>query len=684
MVNLKIDGDLFFDSIHKSIYSTDASAYREEPLGVAYPKNTEDIKRIISFARSENISIIARTAGTSLAGQVVGSGLVVDTSRHLNRIIEINAAERWVRAEPGVVLDELNLSCKPHGLFFAPETSTSNRCCVGGMVGNNSCGSHSLVYGSTREHLLEAHVILSDGSEVVLKSLNRSEVEKKCELETLEGRIYKTIISILSDKQNKKEIVENYPDRSLTRRNTGYALDELLFTSYFDESIKEDFNLCKLLAGSEGTLAIITELKLNLEPLPPVHKAVIAMHCHSLEESFLANLVVLEHHPVAVELIDGKILELSKNNISQNKNRFFIEGEPSAVLIIELAEDSPEILEDKAGAIISALKDKSMGYHYPIIYGSDISKVWELRKAGLGLLSSMVGDSKPVSVVEDTAVAPDRLPQYIADFKTMMDGYGLSCVYHAHISTGELHLRPILNLKDDHDRELFRKVATDCALLVKKHKGSLSGEHGDGRLRGEFIPLLLGEKVYSLMKEVKNVWDCENIFNRGKIIDTPPMDESLRYVDSSLNIKTYFDFSKQGGYIRAIEQCNGSGDCRKSALFAGVMCPTYRATNDEKYTTRARANILREAILIADGKDIFSTNDVLQLLDGCVSCKGCKSECPSNVDMTRYKAEYLQHYYDKHFVGLRTKLIANISKIHTVLSAVPQLYNVVAESSLLN
>lgn len=684
MVDLKIDGELHLGSIYRSIYSSDASAYSEKPIGVAYPKHAEDIKRIVSFAKDRGVSIIPRTAGTSLAGQVVGSGLVVDTSKYLNRILEINPEEHWVRVEPGVVLDELNLYCKPYGLFFAPETSTSNRCCLGGMVGNNSCGSHSLVYGSTRKHLLEATVILSDGSEVILKPLTRNEVDAKCNLKTLESDIYKTIISILSDEQNRKEIIKNYPDRTLTRRNTGYALDELLYTSYFNNEIEEDFNLCKLLAGSEGTLAIIKDLKLNLEPLPPKHKAVIAMHCHSLEESFLANLVALEYNPVAIELIDGKILELSKNNIAQNKNRFFIHGEPQAVLIIELAGDSNEILKHKANLIISALQNKSMGYHYPIIYGTDISKVWALRKAGLGLLSGMIGDAKPVSVVEDTAVAPIRLPEYIADFKAMMDGYGLNCVYHAHISTGELHLRPILNLKDEKDKKLFRKVATDCTLLVKKYRGSISGEHGDGRLRGEFIPLLLGEKVYSLMRDIKHVWDSQNIFNKGKIVDTPPMDESLRYSNTFLEVKPYFDFTKQGGYIRAIEQCNGSGDCRKSELFAGVMCPTFRATKDEKYTTRARANMLRECIRNANGKDFFSNKYIIEILDDCVSCKGCKSECPSNVDMTRYKAEFLQHYYDKHHVPLRTNLIANITKINHTFSCIPLVYNAVVGNKYLS
>ncbi len=678
---LHIKGDVVYDSLHRTIYSTDASAYIERPIGVAYPKDTEDVKAIVNFAQERKLSLIPRTAGTSLAGQVVGSGLVVDLSRYMNKILEINPEERWIRLQPGVVLDEVNLFCKPYGLFFAPETSTSNRCCVGGMVGNNSCGSHSLVYGSTREHLLKAEIVLSDGSLALLQELNKDEVIAKIKLNSLEGKIYKGVIDLISNENNQREIKENFPDQSLTRRNSGYALDELLLNNCFNDNIAQKFNLCKALAGSEGTLALATELTLNLEPLPPIHKCVVCAHFNTLEESFHANLIALAHKPVAIELIDGKILELSKQNISQNKNRFFIQGDPKAVLIIELAEENEEQLNSKAKNIISSLQENNMGYHYPILYGTDINRVWELRKAGLGLLSGMVGDAKPVSVVEDTAVAPERLPAYMADFAQLMKKHNLSCVYHAHISTGELHLRPILNLKDDKDRKLFRTVAKECALLVKKHRGSLSGEHGDGRLRGEFLPILFGDKIYTLFKEFKNIWDKNSIFNSGKIVDTPSMDNNLRYRKSDLKINTYFDYSKQGGFIRAVEQCNGSGDCRKSELFAGTMCPTFRATKDESKVTRARANGLREALLSGNEQEVFQNRDVLQLLDDCVSCKACKSECPSNVDITRYKAEYMQHYYDNNYVPLRTKLIANIDKIYSAAINFSYLYNGVVRSS---
>lgn len=663
------------DALHRIIYSTDASAYREKPMGVAYPRDKTEIKSLVLEARQKGYSLIPRAGGTSLAGQVVGNGLVVDISRYMNRVLEINPEERWVRVQPGVVLDELNLAVKEYELFFAPETSTSNRCCLGGMVGNNSCGSHSLVYGSTRDHLLEALVILSDGSEAVLKDLSDAEVDLKLTENTLEGSIYRDIISLLSSSENQKIITDNFPDLQLRRRNSGYALDELLRSHYFDNINPQPFNLCKLLAGSEGSLAFITEIKLNLMPLPPKQKAVICVHCSTLHEAFLANLVALKHKPVAIELIDNTILELSKKNLSQNQNRFFVEGDPTTILIIELAKETKEEIDLLAGVIETALRNEGLGYAYPRIYGKDVNRVWSLRKAGLGLLSGMPGDAKPVSVIEDTAVAPDRLPEYMADFGEMLQRYGLSCVYHGHISTGELHLRPILNLKEEKDKALFRIVATETAKLVKKHKGSLSGEHGDGRLRGEFIPLLLGEEVYGFLKSVKHSWDPFSVFNMGKIVDTPPMDTSLRYVKRKLNISTYFDFSQRLGWLTAIEQCNGAGDCRKSNLFGGTMCPSYRATGEERNTTRARANVVRELLIYPTTKNIFDQKEFMEVLDTCLSCKACKSECPSNIDMACFKAEYLQHYYDLKGIPLKNRLIADLPKIQKIAMFAPSIYN---------
>lgn len=675
-LSARLKGDLYTGDSMRLLYATDASAYRELPAGVCRPKDEDDVKVLIDFARKMKLPLIPRTAGTSLAGQVVGSGLVVDVSKYMTRILELNIAERWIRVQPGVVLDELNNMLEPHGLFFGPETSTSNRCMIGGMVGNNSCGSHSLVYGSTRDHTLEIKALLSDGSEAIFGMLSPHEFEQKCNLKNLEGEIYRSIKNILGNTGNQLEIRNNYPDPEIERRNTGYALDLLLDSEPFTPG-KPDFNFCRLLAGSEGTLAFSTEIKLNLVPLPPKEKALICIHCASLEDAFKGNLIALKHKPVAVELIDNFILQRTKGNISQRKNRFFIKGDPAAVLVVELAMETREAIDKLANELEADMRNEGFGYHFPVLYGSDIGKVWALRKAGLGLLSNIPGDKKPVAVIEDTAVNPLVLPAYMADFKELLERLGLNCVYYAHIATGELHLRPVLDLKDPKDVELFHTVALETAKLVKKYRGSLSGEHGDGRLRGEFIPLMLGEHNYQLLKEVKKSWDPEGIFNPGKITDTPRMNSSLRYEPGQITkeIDTVFDFSESLGIVRAAEQCNGSGDCRKSEEFAGTMCPSYQATRDENTTTRARANILREFLTHSKKANPFDHPEIYEIMDLCLSCKGCKSECPSNVDIAKYKAEFLQHYYDANGVPLRTKMIAHITSFNKLGSVLPAFYN---------
>jgi len=674
----KLKGDLYTDTATLLMYSTDASAYREVPLAVVRAKNSDDLKVLIDFARIEKIPLIPRTAGTSLAGQVVGTGIVVDVSRYMNAILEFNETKHWVRVEPGVILDELNLIVSAAGLLFGPETSTSNRCMIGGMVGNNSCGSHSLVYGSTRDHILTIKALLSDGSEVEFGPLTKKEFDNKCMLESLEGSIYRQMKLALEDKKMQDEIRDQFPDPELERRNNGYAIDYLLETEPFKNNTTP-FNFCKLIAGSEGTLCFITEIKLNLVPLPPKENMLIAVHMKTLNEAFKANLVALKHQPVSVELIDHVIIEQTSNNISQRKNRFFIEGDPEALLLIEFAGDSREELDTIAVQVEESLRAEGFGYHYPRIYGKEISKVWALRKAGLGVLSNIPGDAKPVAVIEDTAVCPKYFPDYMTDFMSMLKKHNLSCVYYGHLATGELHLRPVLNLKDPADVILFRTVALETAKLVKKYRGSLSGEHGDGRLRGEFIPLMLGEKIYQLFKEIKKTWDPNGIFNPGKITDTPPMDSSLRFEPGKPipQIDTIFDFSSTQGILRATEQCNGSGDCRRTSVIGGLMCPSYQATLDENTSTRARANILREFLTRSTNKNPYDHKEIYDVLDLCLSCKGCKSECPSNVDITKYKAEFMQHWYDLHSVPMRSLLIANISKVNSLGAIVPSLFNLV-------
>lgn len=671
-----IEGDLRYDLITRTIYSTDASDYKEEPIAVIRPRGKEDIKKIIAFARAEKTGITVRAAGTSLAGQVVSYGIIVDISRYMNSILEVNEKEKWVRVEPGVVLDELNIHLRQYGLFFGPETSTSNRCNMGGMVGNNSCGSHSLIYGSTRDHTIELHAVLSDGSEAVFGPVDKQDFEEKCKKQNLEGEIYRKINEILKDPENQKNIREGYPDPAIPRRNTGYALDLLLDSTVFNDSSEREFNFCRLLAGSEGTLAVITEIKLNLVPVPPPCKTLVCIHHRDRDEAFVANLVALKFKPSAVELTDDRILELTKDNLSQKKNRFFLDGDPGAITMVEFARDTEEEVESVTIDLINALRKEGYGYSYPVVRGKDMSKVWDLRKAGLGVLGNMKGDGRTVSLVEDTAVKVEDLPAYMDDFAKLLAKYGKDSVYHAHIGTGELHIRPVLNLKDPADVELFRTIGLETARLVKKYRGSLSGEHGDGRLRGEFIPLILGEANYDLLKKVKASWDPENILNPGKIVDTPLMNTSLRYKPGAATpqIETIYDFSSTDGIKRATEKCNGSGDCRKSLTIGGTMCPTFMATMDEDKCTRARANILRE-FLGREGSDPWDHREIYDILDLCVGCKGCKSECPSGVDIAKMKSEFLQHWYDRHGIPLRTWLIAYISTFNHIGSFVPHIYN---------
>ncbi|WP_420580078.1 FAD-binding and (Fe-S)-binding domain-containing protein [Reichenbachiella sp.] len=679
----RLEGELYWDETLRKLYATDASAYREMPLAVALPKTKADIKALIAFANEQGTNLIPRTAGTSLAGQVVGSGIVVDVSKHFNKVLEVNENENWVKVHPGVIRDDLNRHLKPFGLYFGPETSTANRAMIGGMVGNNSCGSNSVVYGSTREHLIEVTGYLSDGSEVTFSSLSANEFEEKLKLQTLEGEVYRNVQEMLSSKAHRAEIEKEFPKPSIPRRNTGYAIDLLAINQPFTES-GEPFNFCKLVAGSEGTLMFITEIKVGTIPVPPKDKALVCIHSKDVNESLLANLVALKYGPHACELIDHYILECTKENIEQQKNRFFIEGDPGAILVVELAAGNEEDLDNLVLDLISDLKKEKLGYHFPVLKGGDVGKIWNLRKAGLGLLANIPGDAKAQPVIEDTAVDVNDLPAYIKEFNETLDKYNMSCVHYAHAGSGELHLRPILNLKTEEGHKMFRVVAEEISKLVKKYKGSLSGEHGDGRLRGEFIKEQIGEKNYELLKEIKRTWDPKGIFNPGKITDTPPMDSCLRYTADQKDdeIKTYFNWDKNQGVLRSAELCNGSGDCRKSAGSGGTMCPSYMATQNEKDTTRARANILREILTNSDQANKFDNEEIKEVLDLCLSCKGCKSECPSNVDMARLKAEFQQNYYDANGLPIQTRMMGEFATNMKLASKVPSLYNFVFGNKL--
>ena len=674
-----LEGELYTDTTMRTLYATDASAYREMPLAVAVPRTLEDLKMLITFAHKEKTSLIPRTAGTSLAGQVVGHGIIVDVSRNFTSILELNTEERWVRVQPGVIRDELNLFLKPHGLLFGPETSTANRAMIGGMVGNNSCGSNSVVYRSTREHLLEVKALLSDGSETVFGKLEPGQFHAKCEQKGLEGEIYRNIRKQLGNYDNQVAIRENFPKRSIERRNTGYALDLLLDTAPFVAG-SPDFNFCTLIAGSEGTLAFLTEIKLDLSPLPPKETGLLCVHFNSIDEALRANLIALPHHPTASELIDHYILECTKDNIEQSKNRFFVQGDPGAILVVEFKKDTREEIQTIAAQVEKEMRAASLGYHFPLLFGADTGRIWSLRKAGLGLLSNLPGDEKAVPVIEDTAVDVQDLPAYIRDFNEILKKHGLYSVHYAHAGSGEIHLRPIINLKTEDGNRLFRVIAEEIATLVKKYNGSLSGEHGDGRLRGEFIPQMVGERNYALFKEIKNTWDPGHIFNPGKIVDTPPMNTFLRYTPGQQTpaFPTLFRFHDQD-ILQHAEQCNGSGDCRKTSLSGGTMCPSFMATRNEKDTTRARANILREFLTRSEGPNRYNHKEIYEVMDLCLSCKGCKSECPSNVDVAKLKAEFLQHYYDANGVPFRSRMIAGFTQSAKLGSIAPGLYNFFVE-----
>jgi FAD/FMN-containing dehydrogenase/Fe-S oxidoreductase len=671
----ELEGDLFFDTTMRTLYATDASAYREMPLAVAIPKTKEDIRKLITFALANQTSLIPRTAGTSLAGQVVGSGIIVDVSKHFTQILEINEEEKWVRVQPGVIRDELNMFLKPYGLFFGPETSTANRAMIGGMVGNNSCGSNSVVYRSTREHLLEVTAFLSDGTETVFKELDIDAFHAKCEQPGLEGEIYQNTRKQLSNYENQLEIRKEFPKKTVERRNTGYAVDMLVDTAPFTAG-GEGFNFCSLIAGSEGTLAFLTEIKLNVVPLPPKEIGLLCVHFHTIDESLRANLIGLKYRPGASELIDHYILECTKENIEQSKNRFFVQGNPGAILVIEFARSTREEILIITKQVEADMRAAGLGYHFPVLFGEDTKKIWTLRKAGLGLLGNLPGDEKAVPVIEDTAVDVQDLPAYIHDFNEILTKHGLHAVHYAHAGSGEIHLRPIINLKTKEGNQLFRTIAEEVATLVKKYRGSLSGEHGDGRLRGEFIKQMVGEKNYGLLQEIKRSWDPHNIFNPNKIVDTPPMNTMLRYEPGQFTpeFKTTFRFHKQD-ILQHAEQCNGSGDCRKTHLSGGTMCPSFMASHNEKDTTRARANILREFLTHSDKLNRFDHKEIYEVMDLCLSCKACKSECPSNVDMAKLKAEFLQQYYDANGVPFRSKLIANFSASAKLGSMMPGVYN---------
>jgi len=670
----EIDGDVRVDPIHRMLYAQDASVYWEEPLGVVFPRSTEDVQAIVRLADTLGIELIPRAAGTSLAGQCVGTGLVVDTGRHMNRILSIDPEAMSATVQPGVILDELNREAAKHGLLFGPDTSTSNRCMLGGMIGNNSCGAHSILYGTTRDHILELEVVLSDGE---LVRINPWDGEQLAEMLEREGRLgdgLRVLDRIV--REHGPLIRERYPKPGVMRRNTGYAFDAILDQAPYTDG-GAAFDLAKLLCGSEGTLAMTTEATVSLDRLPGAKNVVVA-HFASIEEALRATVVAVGHEPAAVELIDKRILDLAKQNIEQARNRFFIEGDPEAILVVEFYREDVEALEVANRGLIEDYRSREMGYAYPVLSAPEDKAVWELRKAGLGILFGMRGDVKPVTVVEDTAVAVEVLPEYISEFAEIMERHDTACVYYAHASVGELHLRPELNMRDPDGAQKFKKIATEVTDLVKKHGGSISGEHGDGRLRSPMLKQFFGPELTQAHVELKHAFDPKGILNPGKIVEPKAIDEDWRFEPGQelRELDTLFDWSLDGGLIRAVEKCNGAGVCRKTAAAGGTMCPSYMVTLEEKDSTRGRANVFRNLFLNnEDPREALESDELHDVLDLCLSCKGCKSECPASVDMTRMKTEFLQHHHDAHGAPLSAHLFARYGQLSKLAAWTPWLAN---------
>ncbi len=656
-----------FDKISRALYSTDASVYQIEPVGVVVPKTREEIIRTVAICRRLKCPVTMRGGGTSQAGQAIGEGLQIDLSKHYSRILEVNAEERWVRVEPGIVLDELNAQLAPLGLRFAPDISTASRATVGGMMANNSSGARSVLYGITIHHVLEQTVLLSDGSIVELREIPRAAVPAG---DTLEARCYQTVLSLAA--QHAAEIDRRFP--KILRRVGGYNLD-----AFTDP--ERPVNLAKIIVGSEGTLGIILEAKLRLVPLPKA-KAVMAILFDDLLESLAATPVILTHQPSAVEVMDKAILDNTRQNAGLEKIRAgFVKGDPASMLCVEFYADRKEDLPPRLAALEADLRARNLGYHYHS--ETDLAaqaRIWSLREAALGLSMATRGDAKSVSFVEDTAVAPEKLSTFIGRFLEIIHGHGTTAGIYAHASVGCLHVRPVINMKTADGIRKFEAIASDVADLVLEFGGSLSAEHGDGLVRSPFLKRMFGEVLYEAFREVKRTFDPANLFNPGKIIDSPPLTANLRYGAKyqTPNPFTWFDYSEHGGMAGAVEMCSGVGACRKK--LSGTMCPSFMATREESASTRGRANVLRLAMQGKLEESGLGDEGVYQALDLCLECRACKAECPVGVDVARFKSEFLADYYTRHGVPPKARALGNVHHTAVWGSRFASLANKIAAS----
>lgn len=647
--------------------------YQELPAGVSLPSTTEDIQSLVLNAHKKGYSITARTAGTSLAGQTTGNGVIMDVSKNMNQILEINPQEKWARVQPGVIRDTLNREAGKFKLLFGPDTSTTNRCMVGGMIGNNSSGSFSIKYQTTREHVHELDVVLSDGSEATFKELSPAELDEKLKLSNLEGHIYRSMIRLLT--KHKAEILANFPHPEIVRRNTGYALDKLCEMKPINPKGR-NFNLCELLCGSEGTLALTSSAKLNLVEQDDYQRLLIPQF-NTIHDAMLATVEIVKFNPSAVELVDDIILNATKGNLEHAQNRFFLEGEPKCILIVQFEGNDEKELEEKTQKLAQILAEKNLGYSFPqMSEPKKMKRVWNLRKAGLGLLMGLGKENRSPTFCEDTAVRVVDLPDYIADFEALLKRHNTHCVFYAHASVGELHLRPVIDTTLQKGIDKMKVMAEEIADLVRKYRGSLSGEHGDGRARAPFIEKVLGSEMMPLLKQVKEIWDPNYIFNPGKITSAKAMEEDLRFSPAYIKpeVETVFHWRKDGDFGNALELCNGAGVCRKLAESGRTMCPSYMATREEKDSTRGRGNVFRQ-VFEGENPKGFESEELKDALDLCLSCKACKSECPANVDMAKMKAEFMHGWHQKNGVQLKERFFGEAGKLYPLVALTPGLAN---------
>lgn len=668
LLTSELEGEVRFDPYSKALYSTDASLYQIEPIGVVIPKHKQDVIRTIQIASERKIPILPRGGGTSLAGQSVGKAIVLDMSKYMNQLIEVNTDEHWATVEPGIVLDELNNKIKQHGLMYAPDVATSSRANVGGTIGNNSAGSHSLIYGKTIDHVMALDLVLANGEEITAAPLSFPEVASKKQGESLEANIYRELCRLCE--KNADEIRKRYP--RILRRVAGYNLDEYVsdagskeVTPYRrdDCDAHRPFSLAKIVVGSEGTLATTVEAKVNLVPIPKM-TCLCVVHFDSLITSMEAMQPILACNPTAVELIDKSILGMAQGSLEFSRLTSFIQGEPEALLAVEFYGEAEDELHEQLNHLEKTLKSKKLGYAYVRCFTpEEKTRVWETRKAGLGLLMGMKGDAKPIGFVEDAAVPIENLPEYVRRFDEIVTRHDTTASYYAHASVGLLHNRPIINLKSEADIQKMHSIAGEVRDLLLDLNGAMSGEHGDGLVRSEWIESMFGPQIYQALREVKDAFDPDGIMNPGKIIDAPPMTENLRFGAkyNTIKIDTYFDFSAQDGFGRAIEMCNGVGACRKT--LTGTMCPSFIATREEEHSTRGRANALRSIISGALPHKEFTSERLYDVLDLCLGCKACKAECPSNVDMAKIKYEVLAHYRKENGLPLRNRLFGEIGSL---------------------